>query len=68
MNYNDKFIANYELDVSVPLSSENRRAVEYEHWALTNLIRMKYRITLCCVTVYFESEEDLLAFRLRFPT
>lgn len=66
MLYNDKFVSNFELTAEASRYAENRLAHEYAHWAFKSQIRMKYRITLCLVTVYFEDAEDMVAFKLKF--
>ena len=66
MIYNDKFVSNFELDVTVARYAENRLAHEYAHWAFKTQVRMKHRITVCLITVYFEDAEDMVAFKLKF--
>ena len=66
MIYNDKFVSNFEHSVAVARYSENRLAHEYAHWAFKTQVRMKHRITVCLITVYFEDAEDMVAFKLKF--
>jgi hypothetical protein len=66
MIYNDKFVKKYTLVTTARRYSEYRKAEEYSDWGFSNKIRMKLSVVEETITLYFEDDVDMLAFKIKF--